>query len=178
MPGLTADQLVLLGDDIAADPLLNDFPNNPDGNDAIARAYNREADPVYWVWRSSVTKDEYTTAVGPAGSTFNWAGNGFITRSAGEQAAWREMFGHAGAVNPAMANVRKAFADIFSGTGNAAQNRGHLTDLSRRRALRIEHLLATSGTGTEALPATMGHEGPIDYDDVEAARATTATRAA
>jgi hypothetical protein len=35
----------------------------------------------------------------------------------------------------------------------------------------VEKLLAT-GTGSDGSPATMGFEGPISYQDVQAARAS------
>jgi hypothetical protein len=62
-------------------------------------------------------------------------------------------------------NVRQAFTDIFSGTGNAATNRTHLQAVSKRAANRLEKLFAT-GTGSLASPATMTVEGSISYDEV------------
>ena len=38
---LTPQQLATLKADILADPALNAFPNNADGNTAIANAYNQ-----------------------------------------------------------------------------------------------------------------------------------------
>jgi hypothetical protein len=89
---LTPAQLQTLSDYIANDATLNALPNNADGNTAIANVLNLPAAPDFWVWRTRVSKDELTNSVGPDGTTFTWAGNGFITRSAGEQAAWRELF--------------------------------------------------------------------------------------
>lgn len=166
---LSAAQLTLIKNDIAASGDLNAHPNTSDGNDAIARAYNQTAAPDFWVWRTGVSKDELTNATGPEGTTFTWAGNGFITRSAGEQAAWRELFSINGMVNPALPQVRQAFQDIFNGTGNAASNRAHMNAVARRKATRLEKVLAT-GTGSTASPATMGYEGPVNYDQVTAAR--------
>lgn len=140
-----------------------------DGQDmTIAAFYNETAVPDFWVWHTRVTKALLTNSVGPEGTTFTWTGNGFITRAAGEHLAWQELFS-AGFVNAAQANVRQAFADIFSGTGNAAANRAHLLAMARRRARYIEALLAT-GTGSTAAPATMTYEGTITGSEVGNAR--------
>ncbi len=166
---LTPAQKAAIKADIIADATLNAFPNNSDGAFAIAAIYNIAASPDFWVWRTAVTKSELVNSVGPDATTFNWTGNGFITRSVGEQTAWQELFNGVQSVNPSLANVRQAFSDIFSGTGNAASNRTHLLAVARRRASRIEKLLAT-GTGSTASPAVMGSEGPITHQDIDAAR--------
>jgi hypothetical protein len=138
----------------------------PDGNmELVAQMYNALANPVFWGWRSSVTKDELVNSVGPDGTTFTWVGNGFITRSVGEQAAFREMFDVNGAVNASRVNVRNAFGDIFSGTGNALANRTHLLAVARRQATRVERLFAT-GTGSIATPGTFVVEGALSINDV------------
>lgn len=166
---LTSAQLATLKSDIQNDGALNSQPNTPDGNMVIANAYNANASPDFWVWKSRVAKNDLVTSVGPDGTTFNWTGNGFITRSAGEQTAWRELFNGTESVNPSLANVRQAFSDIFSGTGNAQANRTHLLAVARRKATRGEKLFAT-GTGSTASPGTMVFEGGLTYQDVEAAR--------
>jgi hypothetical protein len=166
---LTTQQLQAIKAAIAADSVLNAKPNNSDGNLEIAQAFAVTASPDFWVWRSSVGKDELTNSTSIDGTTFNWTGNGFITRSAGEQAAFRELFNGNNSINPSLANVRQAFADIFSGTGNAAANRTHLLTVARRKANRGEKLLAT-GTGSTASPAVLGFEGTFTTDEIEAAR--------
>jgi hypothetical protein len=171
---LTTAQLATLKADILADGALNATPNTPDGNDAIAAVYNAAASPDFWVYRTGVLKAEYvgatsTDADGVTPRNFIWTGNGFITRSAGEQAAWAEIFNSSHQANPSLTNVRQAFVDVFSGTGNAASNRTHLANVSRRKATRVEKILA-AGTGTAASPATMTHEGPVTYVDVTNAR--------
>ena len=166
---LTSAQLATLKAAILADPALAAFPNNSDGNTAIAAALAVTAVPDFWVWRTQVSKAELTQGPGPDGTVFNWVGNGFITRSVGEQTAWSELFDAGGSVNASLTNVRQAFADIFSGTGNAAANRTHLLAVGRRKATRIEKLLAV-GTGSTASPAVMGHEGALTFEQVEDAR--------
>lgn len=166
---MTNAQLLLLRADIAADPILNAKPNTSDGAFDIAAAMNLAAALDFWVWRTAVPKNEFTNNTSVDGTTFTWVGNGFITRSAGEQTAWSQIFNGTNQVNPSLANVRQAFADIFSGTGNAAANRTHLSAIARRKATRAEKLLST-GTGTTVAPGTMGYEGSVSYDDVLAAR--------
>lgn len=172
---LTTAQLQTLKADILADPALSSQPNNSDGNTAVAQAYDAQASPDFWVWRSKVTEDEYTqtagvdAANGGAATVWNWTGAGYVTRSQGERDAWARLF-RSGYTNPSLANVRQAFGDILSGgTAPAPANRNHLLVLSKRRASRVEKLLA-AGTGTFASPATMGFEGSLTADDVEAAR--------
>ena len=165
---LTPEQRATLRADIAADPTLSTLPHNSSSAETIAAAYNEVASPEYWVWRTMVRKTEYLNTMSVAGTTFIWVGNGFITRSAGEQTAWHEMFGEGteANVNPSLLQVRQAFQDIFSGAGNAAANRTHLLTLSRRLATRLEVLFAT-GTGTPTAPGTMEVEGLLTLSDAD-----------
>ena len=164
---LTSDQLALLQQDMAADPLFNVLPQNSDTAVFIATAYNFSADPPYWAWRTYVSRSEYTSGVSVDATTFSWVGNGFIARSAGEHAAWAELFAD-GQVNPSLENVRQAFQDIFSGTGNAAANRTHMAAVSRRLATRAERLYAT-GTGSPSAPCLLTWEGQLSGSEVEQA---------
>jgi hypothetical protein len=166
---LTTAQKTALKADILADSTLSSQPNNSDGAHAIAAAYDVLATPAFWVWKTQVSKGDLTNTVGPEGTIFVWAGNGFITRTAQETTAWREIFDASGYVNASLQNVRQAFADIFSGTGNAALNRTHLLASARRQAARVEKLFAT-GTGSTAAPAILGFEGSLTIQDVQTAR--------
>ena len=173
---LTQSQLAALKAEITNDPTLSAFPNNTDGAFEIAKALNLQASPDFWVWRTSVAKNEYTQGTSPDGTTFNWTGTGFITRSQGERDAWRELFngggvgGNSNAVNPSLPSVRQAFTDIFSGaTAPAPANRAHMAAISRRLATRAEKLFAT-GVGSSASPATMSFEGQVSYQEVDVAR--------
>jgi hypothetical protein len=165
---LTLAQLQVLKAAILADPAFAAQPQNSDGAFAIALAMNLSAVPDFWVWRTAVGKGELVQSTSVDGTTFTWVGNGFITRSVGEQTAWQELFGD-GACNPSLASVRQAFLDIFSGSGNAAANRTHLAAMGRRVATRAEQLFAV-GTGSTASPALMGAEGALTYQDVAQAR--------
>ena len=145
---------------------------------AVADVMNALAAPDVWVWRTSVTKGEFVNSVSVDGTTFNWTGTGFITRSQGERDAWVNMFDNDGrAVNPSLANVRQAFTDIFSGgTAPAPANRTHLATVGRRKATVAENLFAT-GTGTTASPKVLANgpngsyaEGPLTATNVSEAR--------
>jgi hypothetical protein len=165
---LTPAQLVMLRVDILADSNLNALPNNSDGAFDIANAYNLSALPDFWVWRTRVTQLEIVATTTDDGTVWSWPA--FIARSQGERDGWHEMFADGGYVNASLPNVRQGFADIFSGSANnAPAQRTHLTAIGRRRATRIEKLFAT-GTGSTASPATMGFEGPLNYQDVLTAR--------
>lgn len=167
MAGLTDAQYVALATDIT-NTHAAEFAAAVAANDdqAIAATYNALASPDFWVWRTSVSKQEAVGATSQDGTTFTWAGNGFITRSVQELLCWQELFDNAGhAVNPSLANIRQAFADIFSGVGNAAANRTHLTTVARRKALRIERLFA-AGTGSTGSPGTLTFEGTVSYLDI------------
>ena len=168
---LTAAQLAVLKVDIIADPVLNAKPQTADGAFDIAIAYNLVAVPDFWVWRTSVTKDELVGTTSVDGTVFNWTGTGFITRAQGERDAWRELFSGEGSVNPSLPQVRQAFLDIFSGgTAPAPANRTHLATVARRKASRVEKLFAT-GIGSTGSPGLMAFEGLLGYQDVLNARA-------
>jgi hypothetical protein len=169
---LTAAQLLALKNDIAADPALASQPLSPDGAFAIAAVYNSEAASPFWVWRTSVTESEYTRQAGvdtDGVTPTNWSWTTYIGRSQGERDAWPRLFmGGGTGCNPSLANVRQAFADIFSGAGGAAQ-RTHLSAVSRRKATRIEKLFS-AGAGTASAPAVLSLEGPITYQQIDQAR--------
>lgn len=165
---LTPNQLATLKADILADPAFATLKNSPDGRYAIAVAYNAVASPDFWVWKSYLTKSDAVNSTSADGTTFNWTGNGFISRSLNEIAAWENLWNTSGAVNPSLAQVRAGFAAIFTGAGNAAANLTHLQAMARRKATRAEKLFS-SGTGSSGTPATMGFEGVVAFADVDAA---------
>lgn len=163
-------QYATLKADILANSELNTQPNTSDGNAAVAALYNVAAGPDYWVWKTRTTKDDLVAKLGPDGTSFAWTGTGYITRSQGERDAFNAIFDSSGAINPSIASIRQAFADIFSGgTAPAPANRTHLLAVSRRKATRVEKLYAT-GAGTTAAPSLMAFEGTLTGHDVDAAR--------
>jgi hypothetical protein len=170
---LTSQQLIQLKNDINAssDPTVIAFKNDPNpGNaDAALTYYNSIASPTYFVYRTSVVEQEYTRQSGidtDGTTTTNWSWTTYIGRSQGERDAWPRLFMGGQGCSPSLPNVRQAFADIFSGAGGANQ-RTHLSALSRRAATRAEKLLAVASTGGSGArgaatnPDTMTVEGEI-----------------
>jgi hypothetical protein len=163
---LTTEQKATLKTFIQGVPAINQL--YVDGNlDGLAGALNAVASPDFWVWRTSVEKKEIVQQVSRNATTFTWAGNGFIGRSQGEIDCWTQLFNTTLTCNPSLPNVRQAFLDIFSGTGNAASNRTHLDIVSRRKASVIEKLFATgTGSDTSGGSGTMTFEGPLPFTDL------------
>jgi hypothetical protein len=163
-PSLTQAQYDALATDILGDPTLATAVANND-DQAIAAAYNAAATPAFWVWKTSVSRGEYLFGTSVDSTTFTFNGNGFVGRTQGELAAWRELFTLQDATNPSLQKVQDAFADIFSGTGNAAANRTHLAATSRRVATRVERLFVT-GAGSTGSPGRTSTAGPVSYLEI------------
>ena len=70
-------------------------------------------------------------------------------------------------LNPSVAAIRAALDD-FCGSQNTLK--AAIQTVQKRTATRGEKLLST-GTGSTVSPATMGYEGTLTYQDVEAALA-------
>lgn len=151
---LTTTQLQALKADIAADPAFATLPHNSDGGFAVAAAYNLLRVPNWYVWRTDVPTSECKKAM-------VWTE--YIARSVGERDAWVFMLSN-GTINGGDANVRQGIADIFSGPGGAA-SRVALLAVAKRVATRAEKLFS-SGTGSEASPATMTFEGSLSYQNI------------
>lgn len=124
--------------------------------------YSQLSEPAFIVWRSQVGTREIDNAI-----EFSGVG-GFIARSAGERDAFM-MITSRGVVDPSRPNIRAAFSNIFSGSGaGAPETRAALLAVSKRTATNIEAILST-GTGSDASPATLVYEGPLQYQDALAA---------
>lgn len=165
---LNASQLAILKTDLNTNPAVSGSGHTPDNADFIANYYNQLAAPTgYWVWRTSVSEQEITRATSTDGT--NWSWTTYIGRSQGERDAWPRLFAGNLGCNPSLANVRNAFADIFSAGGaSGLAQRTHISTICRRLATRCEKLMA-SGVGTSGSPSTMGFEGTITYPEVQAA---------
>lgn len=136
------------------------------GQDNIIAAWlNVTAAPDFFVTKTSLSRHDILTATSGEGTTFAWAGGAYITRAQGERDAFREMFNSTGTVNPTLASITAAFADIFSGAGGAG-NRTHIAAISKRKATRAEKALATTpGTGLLASPATLTFDGSVSTEE-------------
>ena len=136
-------------------------------NQLLANLLNQDNSPNFWVFRTSQTRDNYIGQTSQDGTTFIFAGDGFVSRTASEILAFNSMFSSEGKVNPSMPNVVQGFIDIFTGAvgTNAQKNRTHLAAMSRRLASRCEKVFQT-GAGTTANPDVLVTEGPITVSDL------------
>ena len=159
MPLTTAQQAALKAA-ILADPVLNAFPNTGDGAYAIRDLLIKEFTPDFIVWKSKVP-------IGAIGVGFNSAELGGLTTANTNRLIALAHYLLDG-INPSIPANRAFFDDIFNGAGGVL-TRASLAVLWKRKATYIEKILA-SGTGTDALPATMLFEGGLSHDEVFAAR--------
>lgn len=161
---LTPAQMATLKSHINASNDLNIFPNSNDGNFEIAARLNLNASPNFFVWKTSVEVSEIMQ------NGFDWTRVDNLTVGKARIMEWMML---TGTINPYRANVRAGILATFSVAADLNTRVAIFTHF-QRLATRIEKLLAT-GAGTASNdqgigPATMSFEGPISYDDVEAAR--------
>lgn len=148
--------------DILAADIIANRASIADGDTAgAADFYNAVAAPDYWVWKENLTEHEIVEQTSVDGTVWDWTA--YIARSQGERDAWVRMFNGTYSINPSISQVRKGIADIFSGPSGAGQ-RTHLLAVGRKKATRIEKLLAT-GNGTAATPSNMSFVGAISPSD-------------
>ncbi|TXH51852.1 MAG: hypothetical protein E6Q97_17380 [Desulfurellales bacterium] len=140
----------------------------------LSNALNANSTPAFWIYKTSVTKEDFCCQVGPDGSLFNWSV--YIARSLQELKAWDEQFSR-GSMNPSLPNVPSAVRDIFSGgTAPVVAHRQHCLDVLRRRTTVAERVLVitpgaaipggTAGDGTKATPGQLGWSGNVDVFDI------------
>lgn len=157
---LTSSQLTILKTDIdnnsGPSEEFENVPSTPDGNQLITDAYNTQASPNFFVWRTDITQNEINEAV-------DWSEVVGLTTN--EMLSF-QLLKNQDLLNASKSSIRGAFGSIFSSKPNT---NAALLALGKRLALRIEQLLAT-GTGSETNPATMDFEGTISRGDVQAAR--------
>lgn len=155
---LTPAQLVTLKAAIAADPALAAIQQTPDGAFAVKDALNLTATPAFIVWKSRVTQDEIMQ------NGFDWTRVDNLT--VGPARVWEWMFANAErSINPSKANVRAGIEAVWKGVAADLAVRAAVYVHCKRNASRAEQLFAT-GTGTDAVPATMVFEGSLGYQDV------------
>ena len=161
---LTPAQLATLKAAILADAVLNAYPNTTDGAYDMANTpgmgLQAPAAPVFTVWKSNVG----ITDIGNNFVATELAGLSSLNATRLQTIALYSPNG----INPAMADRRAFFDDIYSGAGGTG-TRAKLLILWKRLANKLEKIFAT-GTGSDASPATMTIEGVISYQDVLAAR--------
>jgi hypothetical protein len=136
---LTSAQLATLKADIAADATLNAKPNNDDGNQFIADAYNALASPAINVWRADVRSSEVVAAV---------VMTDFIALT-GLKPDGFHLIITPDTVDASSANVRQDFQTIFG----ASTTLTNLTAIAQRPASRLEKLFGTGSPLTSTLYA-------------------------
>jgi hypothetical protein len=157
---LLPSQYAALKAAILADPALAALPANEDGAFAIAAAFNSNATPDFWVYKTSVSNE----AIGDAMNGTEIAGLLNLPMQRLQVLAAYS----GGTQNPSRADRRAAFDQVFSGAGGA-MTRASLAVLWRRLATRAEKLYAT-GAGSTGSPATMTFEGSLTFAEVLSAR--------
>lgn len=158
---LNEQQLALLKADILADPVLSQWAATGYMASEIADAYNQTAAPEWVVWKSNVLVDEIMR------NGMDWARVDNL--SVGKARIW-DWMGRLGTFDASKPNIRAGIDATWVGTAADLAVRAMVYTHCKRAAKRAEKLLST-GTGTTATPATMGFEGNLTYQDVEAALA-------
>ncbi len=157
---MTSSQLTTLKADILADPVLSLIDHTSTaGYIQLAAVYNAQASPTFTVWKTNVS-------IGDVGKNFSSSELGGLT-SANLQRLQTLAQYRASGVNPTLATDRAFFDDVFSGAGGT-NTRAALLILWKRLATRAEKLFAT-GTGSDAVPATLSFEGIVSPNDISAA---------
>jgi hypothetical protein len=168
---LTLAQCAVLSTDILTTNQSEFAQAVTDGNHpAIAAAYNANAAPDYWVWKTSLTKKEIVETTTEDATSFSYTIH--IGRSQGERDTWTTVIPDP--MNPSLLNLRQGFADIYSGAGGTAQ-RAHLLAIARKRATRAQKLLLTpagGSPGSTGNPQTLVYAGAVDNFDIALATRT------
>ena len=134
-------------------------PRNSDGSFEIARLLNQTASPDFIVWKSVVGQDEIMQ------NGFDWVQVDNL--SVGKARIWEWLFNNESRrLNPSKPNVRAGIDECWKGTAAMLAVRAAVYVHCKRKATVIEKLFAT-GTGTDAVPATMAIEGTIHYQEVD-----------
>lgn len=158
---LTEQQLAILKADILADPVLSQWAATGYMASEIADAYNQTAAPEWVVWKTAVDPTEIMA------NGMNWTRVDNL--SVGKARIWDWMT-RLGTLNASKANIRAGIDATWVGTAADLAVRAMVYTHCKRPAKRGEKLLST-GAGTTEAPATMGFEGYLTYQDVEAALA-------
>lgn len=158
---LTLAQKQVLKADIiaAADQACQDLeasPNNSDLAFAVAALYNLPATETWIVWRTTVTRKEVLQ------NGFDWTR--LDNLSVGKARVWSDIFVD-GALDASKPNVRAGIESIWVGTAQDLAVRAAVYVHCKRQATRVEKVLS-SGTGSDASPATMTHEGQITFQHI------------
>lgn len=146
-PQLTAAQKATLRAAILADATAGPLAAAND-DQGVANWLNGPQ-AAFFVWKTRVTQTEMHAA-------YVWTEMDNLAQAKFNQLT---LMLQPGAINPSIANVRQGISDIFS-AAQLVNTKAALTALAKRATTTAEKLLAT-GTGTNAVPATLGAEGNV-----------------
>jgi hypothetical protein len=120
----------------------------------LSALYNADAAPAFIVWRTEVLQDEVML------NGFDWTRVDNL--SVGKARIWEWMFSNAERkIDASKPNIRAGIDATWVGTAADLAVRAAVYVHCKRPASRLEKLFAT-GTGSDAVPATMGVEGILD----------------
>ena len=145
---------------ILATPALAAFPQGSDGSYAIAELLNLKAAPDYIVWKTAVSIDEIMR------NGMQW--DRVDNLSVGKARIW-DWLGRLGSFDASKVNVRAGIDAAWVGTTADLAVRAAVYVHCKRPATVVEKVLAT-GAGTDASPSTMGFDGTVSYQEIEAVR--------
>ena len=153
---LNTQQLATLKAAILADPVLDAYPNNSDGAYDMAIFLDQPATPDFIVWRTSVPIDDIMR------NGMDWARVDNL--SVGKARIW-DWMSRLGQFDASRTNVRAGIDACWVGTAADLAVRTAVYIHCKRSASFAEKVLAT-GTGTDAVPATMVFEGQVSLNDL------------
>lgn len=156
---MTPQQLAILKAAILADPALAPLTSGP-GTDygAIANAMSANASPTFTVWKTSISRRDCQT------QGFDWTQADNLTT--GQARIWDWLFdGDSQTMNPSESGKRSGVSECWKGTAAKVANATFVLTQCKRSATVAEKILAT-GTGSDAVPATLTHEGGVSLTEV------------
>ena len=175
---LTPAQCATLKTDIINDAALVNARNTRQ-DQVIADAYSAEATPVYWVWKSKLTRSQMLYDTSVDNTFFSTSGTGFVTRTVQELMLFESLFDKITSLtNPMNSVIRASFGTAMSGgTSPAPENRTHMLAIARQKANRMERLFVdnttqpcTGGTGNSPNgPCLMRYEGTVTTQHIACA---------
>lgn len=157
---LTPAQIVIVKADILANTDTNSISSSSDGSYAIADIYNLPAVPAFYVWRTAVPVDEIMR------NGMDWTRVDNLTIGKARIWDWLTRLGN---FDASKTNIRAGIDAAWVGTAADLAVRASVYGHCNRAATRLEKLLST-GLGTIAAPATLGREGSINYQLIDAVR--------
>lgn len=180
---LTTEQLTTLKNYIASDPIMSIKPMNGDGDYDIANLFNQLATPDFYVWSPVVQVQNIYDAIvwanmtpaAPASPDATGLYRDRALTCQGKQFNLQTMLSGRETLNASKPNIRAGLQDALTalpsksdGTNQSAGWAAVQLILSKKSTV-FEKVLST-GTGTQANPATMGYYGHITQQDVNQAR--------